>query len=196
MHGIWVLMALLLITAACGGSTSDTVRASDTTRASDTVPASEATLASEATPADTLVDPAPIVSDPILTGDFPRMVLTGDPTIDLEGGYCYVDDEGLLVLAIGYIEDWDARLQPEPLPHFYSVKTIRAQPGTWDTGSIFLFPTGEEIRMDDGSLVMTLGGDLLAGSFTWNNGSGSYSCPRMWTLEELDAGYESSTDSP
>ena len=119
--------------------------------------------------------------------ELPKMSLSGNPTIQLEGGTCLVD-EGFLQLAIGNISNWDALIQPDPWPNMYAIVFIRAQPGTWDTGTFHIAPTGSGFQDNTGGLVMTMSEDLLTGSFTFKSGSGSYSCPRLLTADELRAG--------
>lgn len=97
-------------------------------------------------------------------------------------------DAGDLILSIGYEPEYDALPQPEPLPHLLVRVFIRGRPGTWDTGSFHVLLDATAIRGGDGGLVMTLSEDLLTGTFTWNNGSGSYSCPSLLSPAEAADG--------
>jgi hypothetical protein len=120
--------------------------------------------------------------------DVPRMTYVGDPEIELAGGVCVLD-AGDLILSIGWEPEYDALPQPEPYPRMKVFIFVRAVPGTWNTGSMYVAPTGGEFRLSgDGGLVITMSEDLLTGTFTTETSSGSYSCPRLWTPAEAAAG--------
>ncbi|MBU1492885.1 MAG: hypothetical protein KJ956_02830 [Actinobacteria bacterium] len=118
-------------------------------------------------------------------GDLPRMVLRGNPNWDLVGGVCFVDDAGYLNLPIGYVDNWDARLQDEPWTHAHALIFVRADPGIRDTGTLYIWEGDGPFRDGDGDLVVTLSEDLLTGTFSWKQGSGSFSCPRVLTAGEF-----------
>ncbi|MCJ7725545.1 MAG: hypothetical protein MUP76_04055 [Acidimicrobiia bacterium] len=124
----------------------------------------------------------------LLAAEVPRLSLPGEGDIDLEGGACVLDG-GDLVLTIGYLPSYDARLQAEPFPQMNAIMFVRAVPGTWDTGTFHVSPVaGGGYRFGDGGLVVTLSEDLLSGTFTNLSGSGSFSCPRLLTPAEALAG--------
>ncbi|MBU1226799.1 MAG: hypothetical protein KJ698_06295, partial [Actinobacteria bacterium] len=62
---------------------------------------------------------------------------------------------------------------------------VRATPGIWDTGTLYIWEGDGPFRDGDGDLVVTLSEDLLTGTFSWKQGSGSFSCPRVLTAGEF-----------
>ena len=128
-------------------------------------------------------DPA---SDDAPHDDDVLVELAGPTPASLRGGACYVD-EGVLHVTAGFATGIGPdRPQDEPLAMGTVTIVAPAMDGTHGPGeaSVTLDDAGSELAEDSPSVTVEPG--LMTGSFDGDEVSGTWSCPGVLTVEQLN----------